>query len=526
MTSVADRLAFVVATVGSGLLALFLGQDANFDQLHYHVYLGWSLLAGRLDQDVAPAGVGSYLNPLLHVPSYVGLTYLAPRVFGFALGAVHGLNAYLVYRMARLVLRDRPGAPGHAAIAGLVAMLGPSAVALVGTTFGDNLLSILVLAAFLVAGQAVDESPRFPGRALFAAGLLGGAAVGLKLTFAPFALGLGAASIAIGAGRRSWGAPVAVASGGAGGALLAGGYWAWQMWSRFSNPIFPFANAAFPSSFEGTTTLTPDSRWASRGWVDVLVAPLDIALGRTDRLQEVPFRDVRYLLAAALLGAVFVVARGLVRDRFGANRAVPVLVVGWLTAYVVWTRVFHYYRYFTVGEFLAPVVIVALLLVLAPARFPVLWPLAAVAILVSSTTGSWGRLPWRDQPMAVRYDVGARPPGPAAVIVDGPGLSYVLPFLPAGSRFFGIGMGSPALDQLVTRAIERHPGPFVRLVSPDSIPSDLGWLGLVDAGPCGVMHTSGRGQLLLCPLARRPRADPRARAEPRVTAARVVARVG
>ncbi len=554
-----DRVIVAVTTVGSGLLALFLGQDVNFDQLHYHVYLGWSVLAGRLGQDIAPAGSGSYLNPFLHVPSYLGVAYLPPRVFGFALGAVHGLNAYLVYRLARHVLQGRPAARLHAAIAGVVAMSGPSAVSLLGTTFGDNLLSIPVLAAFLLAALAVDGPPRFALRALFAAGLLGGAAAGLKLTFAPFALGLAAASIAVGACRRSWRAPLAVAIGGAGGALLAGGYWAWQMWSRFSNPIFPFANAAFPSSFDGTTALTPDGRWASERWVDVLVAPFEIAVGLTGRLQEVPFRDVRYLIAVALIGAALAVVPRVVRipwptalalrmrglrvsigtsgvrssrwrtfrrpsgvviraafrrapsarrllGRIEINRAVLVLVVGWLTAYVVWTRVFHYYRYFTAGEFLTPVVIVALLVVLAPARLPVLWPLAALTMLVSSATGSWGRMPWRDQPLTLRYGVGAQPPGPAAVIVDGPGLSYVLPFLPAGSRFFGFGMGSPALDRLIAREIEHHPGPILRLIHPESIPSDLGWLGLSDAGQCGVLRTSGRGRVLLCPLARAPRA--------------------
>jgi len=557
--NVVGGLIFAATTVGSGLLSLFIGQDVNFDQLHYHVYLGWSLLANRLGQDVAPAGVGSYLNPLLHVPSYLGLAHLPPRVFGFALGAVHGVNAYLVYRLALYVLRDRPGARLYAAIAGLVAMSGPSAVALLGTTFGDNLLSVLVLVAFLLAVQAADKHRDVAMRALFAAGLLAGAASGLKLTFGPFAVGLAAASIGVAACLRCGHILLAFASGTAAGALLGGGYWAWQMWSRFSNPIFPFANAAFPSRFDGTTLLKPDGRWASGGWVDALVAPVEMALGMTDHLQENPFRDVRCLLAMALVGAALVIASRLVRipwptalglrmrgfrmsigtsrlqssrwrafrppgglvinaafrgspsaarlwDWIAVNRAVLVLVVGWLTAYVVWNRVFHYYRYFVAGEFLTPVVVLALLAVLAPTRFRVLWPLAALTMLASSSTGSWGRISWRGQPLTIRYGAGGPPPGPAAVIVDGPGLSYVLPFLPAGSRFFGIGMGNPALDQLMAREIEHHQGAFLRLIHPGSAPSDLGWLGLSDAGQCGVLRTSGRGRLLLCPLARAPRA--------------------
>ncbi len=207
MKSVADRLILSVTTVGSGLLALLLGQDNNFDQLNYHVYLGWSVLTGRLDLDIAPAGVGSYLNPLLHIPSYLGVAHLPPRVFGFALGAIHGLNAYLVYRLAMHVLKRHPAARLHAAIGGVVAMSGPLAVGLLGTTFGDNLLSIPILAAFLLVARAVDGQPRSARRALFAAGLLAGAAAGVKLTFGPFVVGLAAASLAVAACRRSWAFP-------------------------------------------------------------------------------------------------------------------------------------------------------------------------------------------------------------------------------------------------------------------------------------------------------------------------------
>jgi hypothetical protein len=491
-----DGLVLAVVTAGSGFVSLALGQDVNFDQLHYHVYLGWSLLADRLGQDVAPALLGSYLNPVPHVPSYLGLAHLPPRLFGFALGAVHGLNAYLVYRLAVHVLRGRTAARRHAALAGVVAVSGPSAVSLLGTTFGDNLISLLVLAAFLLAVHAADGQTRSAPTALFWAGVLGGSAVGLKLTFGPFALGLAAASIAVAACCHRWAAAVAFAGGSALGALLGGGYWAWQMWSRFSNPIFPFANPVFPAPFDGATILTPDSRWASQGWVDVLAVPFEMALGLTGRLQEVPFRDARCLLALVLIGVALVAASRLLRmhaafrrspsaarlgDRFALSRATLVLVVGWLTAYVAWVRVFHYYRYFAAGELLAPVVVLALLAVLAPARFRVLWPLVAVTMLVSSATGSWGRMPWRDQPLTVRYEAGARSTGPAAVIVDGPGLSYVLPFLPPGSRFFGIGTGNP-IPREARRSRGREPPRTFPVDPQQSVPSDLRWLGLSDTG--------------------------------------------
>jgi hypothetical protein len=99
------------------------------------------------------------------------------------------------------------------------------------------------------------------------------------------------------------------------------------------------------------------------------------------------------------------------------------------------------------------------------------------------------------------------------VIVDGRGLSYMLPFLPPGSRFFGFAGDNRPLAELAAREIDRHPGPFLRLMHPWAVPSDLGWLALADTGECTWLRARGRGRALLCSLARTPRAGPLAASE-------------
>jgi hypothetical protein len=59
-----------LAVLGAGVIALgaaavALGQDTNWDLRNYHLYNGYAALTGRLDRDIAPAQIQTYLNPTL-----------------------------------------------------------------------------------------------------------------------------------------------------------------------------------------------------------------------------------------------------------------------------------------------------------------------------------------------------------------------------------------------------------------------------------------------------------------------------
>ena len=497
-----DAALLALATLGSGGLSLLLGQDFNVDQLHYHFYLGWSLVADRLDHDIAAAGIGTYLNPVLHVPTYLGIACLPPRLFGFLLGAVHGLNAFLAYRLAVHVLEGRRWKQGLALAAGLVAAVGPSAVGLLGTTFGDNLASLPALTALLllVGGATTNQSAHVSGSRGVLVGALAGAATGLKLTLAVFHVALAVAVAALALRTRSMRLVLAFALGSVLGGLASGGYWALQLWERFGNPAFPMANAVFHSPYHETTNLT-DSRWRARGVRDLWVAPVDMAIGDTSRFQEVPFRDPRYLVLLVVTAGT--VIGGLLRKRLAGPRdsLASILVLAyWWTAYVVWLSVFCYYRYFALGEFVAPVAIVASLTLLAAPRWlaPV-WLSLALAIALGSTAPSWGRMRWSDSWYRVRLPRMAEARD-AAVIVDATCVSFVLPAFPPGTRFLGLAQLG-GLRPLIVKELRAHSGPIFRLARFDQPLSELDSLGLSDPGDCEIVKTRGH-RLGLCRLVR------------------------
>ena len=102
----------------------------------------------------------------------------------------------------------------------------------------------------------------------------------------------------------------------------------------------------------------------AQGPLDLLTTPWVMALGETGRLQEIPFRDARFLL-------VLVAAAGWLSLRWlGKRTPLPPgqrnLMGFVLMAYAAWLVVFRYYRYAATLEFLAPLALVILVQALLP----------------------------------------------------------------------------------------------------------------------------------------------------------------
>jgi hypothetical protein len=430
-------------------------------------------------------------------------------VFGALLGATHGVNLFLVYLVA---LRMLPPAARHrrtlAALAAVMAGIGPNAVSLVGTTFGDNLVSIPMLASVLVLAVAVEDADRRRAGARPAPDLrlvalsaaLAGAAAGLKLTFVFSWIALAVVALGLAAWVRSWRGAVVFGAASALGFVLVAGYWSWQMWARFSNPLFPFANELFHSPYQ-LSSGGRDPQWASHGWTDPLVEAVNMATGRTGGLQQIAFADPRYLVL--LLLAALALACRVLRRVPAMPVAARLVVLYWGASYVVWLSALHYYRYFTVGEYLAPAVLLALLAGLLRRGLLVVWLALVVAVGACSHTRSWQRGSWGKQWYRVRFD---SPPVPGAVVMlDGPMTSFVAPYFPEGTRFFGV---VPAdlrpLNALVTERLRTHRGAVYRLRPAGRPPSPLESLGLADTDECAPVHTGGT-RLVLCRLERTSR---------------------
>ena len=497
-------IVIILSMLVCSALALAGGRQRNADLLNYHFYNGYALLGGRLDQDIAPAGPATYFNPALDVVHYLGYRHLPPIVLVALLGALQGLNVVLVWGIARRFLGK------HGAVlpwlAALLAATGQNAVSLLGTPFGDNTLSILALAALLVLLGVESPGPR----RLVVAGAVGGASVGLKLTMAAPHVGL-----AVLAGWTAWRQRrpfllVLFALGSLAGWGVANGWWALELWLRFGNPLFPFLNDVFHSPFASPTWMA-DTRWTAQGAVDWLRPPLDAALGTQHRLQETPVQDPRLLLVfLAIVPWLLVRLRG----RGGASSperspswSAGDLAVYWLVTYGAWVAVFHYYRYATVLELLAPVVALGLLAEVWPRRIVGVAAAVVLVVLLATSVTRWAPdRGWRRHWFDPRLPAAVSEPGQLVVILD-PATSFAAPFFPPETVFVGLAYGrwhGPAMGEAVAARLARHPGPLRALQREPTHSRALRAYGLrVVDGSCEVVRLGPTGgRLLLCSLER------------------------
>ena len=413
--------------------AWFAGEDINWDWRNYHEYNAFALINGRYDQDVAPAGIQTFLNPLAYLPAYLLRHHVGAPLWGMMLGAIHGLNLALIYWFSRLVLSGAASGLTLAA-AVVIAAFGPMTLSEVGTSFADILTALPVIAGL---GLIVSANAKHRTRHLIAGILIGGA-VGLKLTNMVFFLGA-AASLLYAA--RPLMALSCFAIGGAIGGLGTGGAWAWALWQEFGNPVFPFYNTIFRSS-EAPLEAMADVRFMPHNLWDAAAYPFYWLIG-DHRSSEWPFRDPRFAIAfvlfavnagASLLGKIRVFAR---RDKQ--------FLLFFAVAYGTWLFTFSIHRYAVVLELLCAPLIVLLLsrLLLAfqhetprtdrlpRANFAALT--AAAAIALWSQAADWSRRPWSDpyQPVlsgALR--------NPAAYLLIEKPVGYVVPLLPYDSRAY------------------------------------------------------------------------------------------
>src|SRR5258706_939873 len=392
-----DPWAVILGSLLAGAAyAWFAGEDTSWDWQNYHEYSAFALINGRFNEDVAPAGIQSFLNPVAFAPAYLLRHYVGAPFWGMILGSLHGLSLTLIYWVSRSVLGSAANAWTLAASI-LSAAFGPMTLSEVGTSFADILTALPV-----IGGVGLILSARAENRRSFVlAGLLIGAAAGLKLTNMVFFIG--AAASLLFAAR-----PLAALSyfllGGAIGALGTGGAWSWMLWQQFGNPVFPFYNTIFRSP-EAAIEAIADRRFMPQNLWDAAAYPFYWVIGN-HRSSEDPFRDPRF----AILFVLFLANAGaslFYKIRVLTRRDMQFLLF-FAVAYGMWLLAFSIHRYLVALELLAAPLIVLLLcrFLRALQRKPtkvhrLAWSnvavvTAAVAVAGWSQAADWTHRPWSD----------------------------------------------------------------------------------------------------------------------------------
>ncbi len=461
-----------LAPVAFGLLALYLGQDANWDLRNYHFYNAYAFLTNRYGIDLLPSQTPYFYNPLMDVPFYLLAMHVPARAAGFALGFVQGFNFILLFMIAHAVLiipNKRQKVFVCAALAAL-GMLGGGGIAQIGTTFGDNMtslgtfLSAALIVRYLGKLQKDKAKTAFILALLF--GLPSGIMFGLKLPAVVFAVGLCGALLFCGGGwKRGFLLSFAFGLGVLIGCATTLGYWAAFLQANFGSPLFPYFNNIFKSDLAPHASAR-DIQYAPHSLSDYVLMPFLFA-DSPYRVGEIEWRDWRLTILYVLLPLC-----ALLRIAYGRNKkaedalAVPYgaryLLFAFALAYIVWLAMFSIYRYAVTLEMIAPLLIV-LAIGLAPIKnVERRLIICFILILIAGSVkpGNWyRRYAWLDGPFVQAQIPPLGDTSNLMILMAGfEPYSHLVPLFPPEIRFVRIqsNFSSPEQNKGINRLLRER----------------------------------------------------------------------
>ncbi len=237
----------ITGMIACGFFAVALGKELHWDLVSYHYYIPFSLLHHRWGYDSWPVTyVQMFFNPTIDLLSYFLIHYFPPILATFFLGAIHGINFWLIYSISYLVLTHfkEKQATLIAIMLAMVGMYNPVFLPELGSFMGDNLISLFGLGFILLQLQFLQTYTKtgyVSFLTVFLSGLLLGIGIGLKLTLVYVAIGFVAASLFLSIPftqkiKILWIAGVGMLL----GFIVSCGYWMWFMWVHYHSPFLPY----------------------------------------------------------------------------------------------------------------------------------------------------------------------------------------------------------------------------------------------------------------------------------------------
>ncbi|MEE2951963.1 hypothetical protein SAMN06297251_103303 [Fulvimarina manganoxydans] len=514
-------------------LALFQGQDQNYDQGNYHIYDAFAFLNDRANNDVTAAGILTFQNPLVYVPPFLLIDRLSPAVASALIAGVQALNIALAFLIGRILLVAQSASSRRLAdllsvFGAVIAAAAPMFLSEIGTTFADSSTSLLCLLGLLLvlrAGHDRSSANRIAWLLLLLGGLLVGSAAGLKLTNATFAVAIPIAALF---GWHRFGdrlkAAILVGVGVGLGYILTGGYWSLKLYLDYGSPVFPFFNEIFKSPDFPLTDIR-DARWQIESPLEIITAPFGWAVGE-QRSNELYFRDMRFAVAIMVAVVWLVVIawqRARARPQIALSNASGIgdpsgetdrpglriapdrlvrLIVFCAIAYFLWAKLFYIQRYLVVVELLIGPLTLGLIVAIVTeiglrARYAA-YGIGALTLVVVATARfpDWGHVPFDED----WYAVPDTPPfeEPAALIVfdRDARLAWVATKLPDASTFSRVGnlpiIPGGQFDQAIRRNLNNAPNGRVFVVTVDGRNADrdggLRAFDLLPASNCREVH--------------------------------------
>ncbi len=260
--------------------------------------------------------------------------------------------------------------------------------------------------------------------------------------------------------------------------FVTGGYWLYEVWRLFGNPLFPQFNNWFHgemAAFEATR----DLRFLPKTLFDKLFYPLVFTLD-PQRAAELRYQQYSWLLAyAAVIGLL--VERAI---RFFRKQTAPghwqaearYLLAFFCISYLLWLNIFGIYRYLIVIELLLPLLLFVIITHVFSHR---LAPRVALVLLTVLTVVNlrgvpdWGHSDWAKNVYRIEAGDLQTDPAPAAIYLAGQPLAWIVAALDIQTPFIQVVPNMTVSDAYWQRAkiltADRNGQRFVVYESDDAV---------------------------------------------------------
>jgi len=443
------------------IIAMNAGQDVNWDQLNYHMYIGATWLKGFSPDNLLPAQIQTWLNPLGVIFTTLPVLCLPPIPAVFILCLYSTACLFLIYLITQIVLNDVVRA-SHARIYGILAMAiaaaTPSFLSEIGTTYNDNLISAIILLALMCFLKFLGNSR---GNILWLAGtgLLLGVAAGLKLSalfyLFSFCLSLFIFKYVFRFRYRSLIFCFACI---ACGFIITYAFWGFHLYHEYGNPLFPFYNGIFRSAYFFPKNVV-DPRFTAKDIAEYLLYPFKCATINNFH-QELFSRYIQMLVFTLLFlfsCCYFIIKKKSGKEFQGSGNPGLIRIFFFLLtfscfSYFLWLATFGVQRYFMTIELLLGLLITVILILIIYHKTMRILLLSVIFLLSAGFIQypNWGRMPysgsWYSESLTEKGKEGN-----ILYVMNGGGepYSYIIPFFPSSCRFIRV-TGSLSMKKIRT----------------------------------------------------------------------------
>ncbi len=438
----------LLIALACGIYSIFLGQDKNWDLLNYHLYNPYAFLNGRIEFDLAPAGLQTWFNPLLDLIYYSAITHLGPKTVGFLIGFIQGLNFFLIYKIASKLLTEHKQKHLYALFLALAGVLTVGFQAEIGNSMQDSLVALFPLSSLwmiLTALGLLNEPNQRPLYSLItAAGVVAGIGVGLKLVSAIYALPLCLSLLIL---PVHWferfklslifGLSVLV------GLFATGSYWMFEMWRLFGNPLFPQFNNIFHGEL-ATFEPSRDIRFLPKTFFEKVFYPIIFTLN-PQRVAELRYEQFSWLIAYfSIIGLLFTRLMVFFKKESSKRQwsvEASFLLAFFCVSYFLWLNIFGIYRYLVVLEMLIPLLLFVITTYIIRTHHGQWLALTLITLMTAVNlpgAAEWGRADWADTVYRVEPSELTTGPEPAVVYLAGQPIAWIVPALDIRTPFIQI----------------------------------------------------------------------------------------